>query len=147
MKNLPIGMDLPGVEPPCQVIPELLVCMPERARCNFLLHPPEETAFHERLASRPLSYRVARAIPSRVFLMPTKTMFQLAPVQLPHSLFARNPLLLRAGVNVAVNDRIGHPSATGPAALLMENHIAEDVHAAEGYGLRDGPLHWCPRQE
>ena len=54
---------------------------------------------------------------------------------------ARNPLLLRSGVDVAVNDRVRHPSPAGPAVLLVEHQVAKHVHAAEGYGLRDGPLH------
>ena len=54
---------------------------------------------------------------------------------------AGDPLLLRAGADVAVDQRVGHPAAAGPAAFLMEDDVAEDVHAAEGHGLGDGPLH------
>ena len=54
---------------------------------------------------------------------------------------ARDPLLLRAGVHVAIDERVGHPAAAGPAAILVKDEVAFDVHAAEGRGLRDGPLH------
>ncbi len=54
---------------------------------------------------------------------------------------ARDPLLLRAGVDVAVDQRVGDPAAAGPAVALVQNKIPEDVHATEGHGLRHGPLH------
>ena len=54
---------------------------------------------------------------------------------------AGDPLLLRASGYVAVDEGVGHPASAGPAAVLMENDVALNVHAAEGYGLRDGPLH------
>ena len=55
-------------------------------------------------------------------------------------------MLLRACADVAVDERVGHPSAAGPSAFLMEHDVAEDVHAAEGHGLRDGPLHRAVRR-
>ncbi len=55
---------------------------------------------------------------------------------------AREPLLLRAGVDVAVDEGVGDPAAGGPAAVLMENEIARDMHAAEKDGLRNSPLHF-----
>ena len=54
---------------------------------------------------------------------------------------AGDPLLLGAGVDVSIDEVVGHPSAAGPAAVLVQHHVAEDVHAAEGDGLGDGPLH------
>ena len=54
---------------------------------------------------------------------------------------AGDPLLLRAGSDVAVDEGVGHPASTGPAAVLMEHDVALNVHTAEGYGLRHGPLH------
>ncbi len=48
---------------------------------------------------------------------------------------AGDPLLLGAGVDVAVDEGVGHPAATGPAAVLVEDDVALDVHAAEGRGL------------
>ncbi len=54
---------------------------------------------------------------------------------------AGDPLLLGAGVDVAVDEGVGHPAAAGPALVLIEDDVALDVHATEGRGLRDGPLH------
>ena len=54
---------------------------------------------------------------------------------------AGDPLLLRTGSYVAVDEGVGHPAAAGPAVVLMEDDIAVNVHAAEGRCLGDGPLH------
>src|SRR5258708_24356889 len=54
---------------------------------------------------------------------------------------AGDPLLLRAGGNIAIDESVGHPSSTGPAPVLMENDVALHVHAAERSSLRDGPFH------
>ena len=54
---------------------------------------------------------------------------------------ARDPLLLRAGADVAVDQRVGHPSAAGPSAFLMKNDVADHMHPAERHSLGDGPLH------
>jgi hypothetical protein len=51
------------------------------------------------------------------------------------------PLLLGTGGYVAVDERVGHPAAAGPAAILMEDDVALNVHTAKGSGLRDSPLH------
>src|SRR5580704_17156766 len=58
---------------------------------------------------------------------------------------ARNPLLLSAGIDVAVNECVRHPSAAGPPAVLVENQIATNVHTSDGHGLRNGPLHRATR--
>ncbi len=50
-------------------------------------------------------------------------------------------MLLRAGADVAIDARVGHPAAAGPAAILMQDHAAVYMHAAEGDSLGDGPLH------
>ena len=50
-------------------------------------------------------------------------------------------MLLSAGGDVAVDEGVGHPAATGPAFVLIEDDVSLNVHAAEGRGLRDGPLH------
>ena len=54
---------------------------------------------------------------------------------------AGDPLLLGTRADVAVDEGVRHPAAAGPSAFLMENDVAQNVHAAEGHGLRDGPLH------
>ncbi len=55
-------------------------------------------------------------------------------------------MLLRSCADVAVDERVGHPSAAGPTAFLMKNDVADHVHATEGYSLRDGPLHGAARR-
>ncbi len=78
--------------------------------------------------------------------MPTKTMFQLAPVQLPHSLLREIHCCCGPAPTLPSMSGVGHPAAAGPAAFLMKNDVAEDVHAAEGHGLRDSPLHGAVRR-
>ena len=52
-----------------------------------------------------------------------------------------NKLLLRPGVDFAIDQSIGHPSAAGPAVVLMEHNIPANVHAPQGRSLGYGPLH------
>src|SRR5580698_4836522 len=42
---------------------------------------------------------------------------------------ARDPLLLRAGCDLAVDEGVGHPASAGPTPVLVENDVALHVHA------------------
>src|SRR6266699_512705 len=54
---------------------------------------------------------------------------------------ARDPLLLAAGVNIPVHQRIRHPAPACPAMILVQHQVAAYVHAPQRHCLRDRPLH------
>ena len=56
---------------------------------------------------------------------------------------ARDPLLLRAGGDVAVDEGVGHPAAAGPAAVLMENDVAAGRACGERVRPARRPTAWC----
>ena len=135
-------MERPGVEPPCQVMPWLSVLQ----RGNADAPVPFRIDFEERLLAddgRAFDLGVGRLGPLARGRMRDADEDHVPVGAGPAAplAVARDPLLLRACADVAVDERVGHPSAAGPSAFLVQNDVAEHVHAAEGHGLRDGPLH------
>ena len=54
---------------------------------------------------------------------------------------ARNPLLLRSGIDGAIDQIVGHPATAGPSIELVQNDGAANMHASKRRGLRDCPSH------
>src|SRR5579872_3465171 len=101
---------------------------------SVLIHFEERLLAHDRNLIH-LRIRRIRPIPRRHWLNANEDHIPIRTGPTLPFAVARNPLLLGARIDIAVDQCVGHPTSAGPSVMLMQDQISTHVHTPEGHGL------------